>query len=392
MMPTSFSGAAGVLPAAGTFSGQKGTSGDGDFLAVLQSLSGPAAETAEPGAGQREMPAAEPQAELDAAPAPVPVPAIFQIAAEAPAPVQEPAETPAMTKPEQSGEAMPSPEEEPASADSDPQPDARPDTVIAAETPAPIQTGLQQAGQAAQAAPQPVAPVIRPAAPEGQPKTQPPTASPITMARALDVVTSLAGRPAAFTTQAQPSISRPAAFRLSEPVAAAAAPETAPMVPGPGSAAPQVQTATAVTAPVQAAAPTPLPLQAQLVKPLFTLAAAGNGEHVMTMKVTPEELGTVTVRAVIGPDGIRMELFAGEAGREAVKAIMPELRRELAASGMNTSLDLGSGARPETGADGRGRSAAQGREMPETQSGDQNTPQNRNQLFTDGTASLDVLA
>lgn len=91
-----------------------------------------------------------------------------------------------------------------------------------------------------------------------------------------------------------------------------------------------------------AAAPLPQqPMAAQLARPLFTLATEAPGEHVMTMKVSPEDLGPVTVRAHISSDGVRLELFAaGDAGRDAVRTALPELRRELAQQGLTATLDL----------------------------------------------------
>jgi hypothetical protein len=75
--------------------------------------------------------------------------------------------------------------------------------------------------------------------------------------------------------------------------------------------------------------------------PLFSLASAAPGAHVMTLKLSPEDLGPLTVRAHIDGSGVRIELFApGEAGREAVRSVLPELRRGLGESGFGASLDL----------------------------------------------------
>ncbi|WP_159708762.1 flagellar hook-length control protein FliK [Arthrobacter sp. 18067] len=101
------------------------------------------------------------------------------------------------------------------------------------------------------------------------------------------------------------------------------------------------------------------PLTPQLAAPLFSLAAAGPGEHVMTLRVTPEDLGPLTVRAHIDGTGMRIELFApGDAGREAVRHVLPELRRGLEDSG--ASLSLSSHNSPtDTGKDA-GRDPGQG--------------------------------
>jgi flagellar hook-length control protein FliK len=71
----------------------------------------------------------------------------------------------------------------------------------------------------------------------------------------------------------------------------------------------------------------------------------------MTLKVSPEDLGPVTVRAHIDASGVRIELFApGDAGRDALRTILPELRRGLAESGLGTSLDLSDqSSPPDTG-------------------------------------------
>lgn len=97
-------------------------------------------------------------------------------------------------------------------------------------------------------------------------------------------------------------------------------------------------------------APTPaqdVPFAGQLARPIFTLATAGHGSHTMTINVTPDNLGPVTVRAHVGPEGIRVELFAPtDTGRDAIRAIMPDLRKDLAGAGVGASLDLSSQNQP----------------------------------------------
>ena len=112
-----------------------------------------------------------------------------------------------------------------------------------------------------------------------------------------------------------------------------------------------VQPAAAAPATPAPAAPTPSPstpsLPAQLARPVFTLAAAGAGEHVMTVHVTPDALGPVTVRAHVGGEGVRVELFAPtDAGRDALRAILPDLRRDLSGAGLSGTLDLSSQSQP----------------------------------------------
>ncbi|MET1155646.1 flagellar hook-length control protein FliK [Arthrobacter sp.] len=130
----------------------------------------------------------------------------------------------------------------------------------------------------------------------------------------------------------------------------------------------------AATTPTSAPAPVPphqqLPFTAQVARPLFTLAQAKPGEHVMTISVTPDNLGPVTVRAHVTGEGVRVELFApNEAGRDALRAIMTDLKRDLASTGMNANLDLSNQNRPndarpgmQFGPDGQPSGGSQGQD------------------------------
>lgn len=157
--------------------------------------------------------------------------------------------------------------------------------------------------------------------------------------------------------------------------------------PAPGQ--PALAVAAASAAPVQVpttaqAAPAAVPshfsspqfahlgrLAPQLAGPLFTLATAAPGEHVMTLRMSPESLGPLTVRAHIDAAGVRIELFApGDAGRDALRTILPELRRGLAESGLGANLNLSQhGAPPDPHSGGPGGQAA----------GQQGGPGHRNQ-------------
>ena len=101
---------------------------------------------------------------------------------------------------------------------------------------------------------------------------------------------------------------------------------------------------TLVTAPIDATptvAPVPRTFVEQLSRPVLGLAVGAPGEHVMTLRVSPEHLGPVTVQAHIGSDGVRLELFCStDAGRAAVHAVLNDLRRDLAGTGLGASLDL----------------------------------------------------
>jgi len=89
----------------------------------------------------------------------------------------------------------------------------------------------------------------------------------------------------------------------------------------------------------------PVPLASQLSGQLASIKALPQGEHVMTLTVNPETFGPVKVVAHITQDGVRLELFgASEQARAALKAALPDLRRDLAGAGLDPKLDLGSGS------------------------------------------------
>lgn len=164
------------------------------------------------------------------------------------------------------------------------------------------------------------------------------------------VATDSAGD-AAYSPGAPSSASAPAVVPASAPAPAPAlASGVAPaLVPGP------VPTTAPASAPPPApAVPVPSGFAAQLARPVFTLASGGTGEHTMTLAVDPENLGPVTVQAHISASGVRVELFAASAdGREALRQILPDLKRDLAGAGLNASLDLSAGSQPGGGQDTR---------------------------------------
>jgi flagellar hook-length control protein FliK len=94
------------------------------------------------------------------------------------------------------------------------------------------------------------------------------------------------------------------------------------------------------TAPV-APTPVPVPLQTQIAAPVFTLAQGSAGEQTITITVTPENLGPVTVSARTSAGSMHIELSApSDAGREALRALLTDLRRDLAVAGIHSSLSL----------------------------------------------------
>ncbi|TPV52570.1 flagellar hook-length control protein FliK [Pseudarthrobacter phenanthrenivorans] len=182
----------------------------------------------------------------------------------------------------------------------------------------------------------------------------------------------------------------------------AAVPAPAPGAPGAPAQAPG-NAVTAAPAPATAHAPSPAhpPLAGQLSGPLFSLSSARAGEHTMTLSVTPENLGPVTVRAHIGTEGVRVELFApNDAGREALRAILQDLRRDLAAAGLGTGLDLSARNNPHDGTgDGAGGTGGEPSDdgprqlrLPSGQPAVPAGPDTHTHLRNAGTTGLDVLA
>ncbi len=119
--------------------------------------------------------------------------------------------------------------------------------------------------------------------------------------------------------------------------------------------------ATAEASPTSAGAapsatPDPRALADQLGVRLASLRGAGPGQHTLTLRVDPESFGPVRVVAHIGAEGVRIELLgASDHAREALRAALPDLRRDLAGAGLEADLGLGEdhGAtlHGETGAD-----------------------------------------
>jgi flagellar hook-length control protein FliK len=141
-----------------------------------------------------------------------------------------------------------------------------------------------------------------------------------------------------------------AAHSSSDPVAPTgatptdAAPTTVSTVAPPVPVAPPIASAPpAALAPTASAAPVPapVPLQSQIAGPVFTLAQGTAGEQTITITVTPENLGPVTVSARTSAGSMHIELFApSDAGREALRVLLTDLRRDLAVAGIHTSLNL----------------------------------------------------
>lgn len=113
--------------------------------------------------------------------------------------------------------------------------------------------------------------------------------------------------------------------------------------------------ATEATAPLT---PNPRAVAAQVSPVVVSIAQRPSGTHQLTMTVNPDTLGPVTVRAHIGQAGdVRVELLgATDAGRDALRAIVADLRRDLAAAMPHASLSIAQGSASDPGAE-RGASS-----------------------------------
>ncbi|KQR43463.1 hypothetical protein ASF87_16885 [Microbacterium sp. Leaf161] len=130
--------------------------------------------------------------------------------------------------------------------------------------------------------------------------------------------------------------------------------------------------ATASTVPVAASLPTATPVSspdaattanravaAQVAPVVVSIAQRPMGTHQLTMTVNPDSLGPVTVRAHITASGdVQVELSgATDAGRDALRTMLVELRRDLAAVMPHASLSVTHGTSADASGD-RGQQAA----------------------------------
>ncbi|MFV0632962.1 flagellar hook-length control protein FliK [Demequina sp.] len=130
-----------------------------------------------------------------------------------------------------------------------------------------------------------------------------------------------------------------------------AEPEPATGVARPSQALPTAAPAVTVDAgvvvststPGQASTPTVSPpLVDQLTPRLAAVRSLPAGEHVLTIVVEPENFGPVRVVAHITADATTVNLHsATDAGREALRVALGDLRRDLAATGLRADLNVG---------------------------------------------------
>ena len=161
---------------------------------------------------------------------------------------------------------------------------------------------------------------------------------------------------AAASAQATTGVEKPdAAVTAATPVAPTAPAAATNATPGvaPIDAGLQVTAPTPVPQASASQPALPVPLSTQLTGQLTSLRQLPQGEHILTLTVNPETFGPVKVVAHITQHGVSLELFgASDQARAALKAALPDLRRDLAGAGLEPHLELGSGS--GSGAGGRG--------------------------------------
>ncbi|BDZ39191.1 flagellar hook-length control protein FliK [Microbacterium suwonense] len=245
--------------------------------------------------------------------------------------------------------------------------------VRASAAPADPPSGVSAAGRAT-AGQGTDAQAAAPQAPADQPVLHPlrqPTPSPVTGEMPTSPVTGetpMGGRAAVALepADAAPAGSTTSATPATPATAATAAPTALPTPT-------QIPTPAPTAAPSDASRPALLP---QVTAPVVALARSAEGEHSITLTVSPENLGPVTVRAHISSGGIRLELHApSDAGRDALRTILTDLRRDLSVAAPGASLSVAptdssasatpshtrSDGQPNPSADGQSQRDGQGR-------------------------------
>lgn len=129
--------------------------------------------------------------------------------------------------------------------------------------------------------------------------------------------------------------------------------------------------APAATAPTAPANPVPAPpVGNQIAQHIAVLRGADDGEHSMTLVLTPERLGPVEIQVTVSKGSLDLSLRgAHEQGRAALLAALPDLRRDLESAGLSCSrlaVDRTTGgaftavaAPPSSSSAGLGQSASQ---------------------------------
>ncbi|MFL6140959.1 MAG: flagellar hook-length control protein FliK, partial [Labedaea sp.] len=145
----------------------------------------------------------------------------------------------------------------------------------------------------------------------------------------------------------------PGAGTLESVVNTSAQPSAGPDVPA--TAVPVHTTPAPAVQPGAAPAPAAKPQPAAPPPPASQLAAeiaplrSRDGEHTLTVHLHPVDLGPITVTAQVRGQDIQLNLGgATESGREALRAALPDLRRELEQAGFSSCLfNTGTGGRED---------------------------------------------
>jgi len=197
-----------------------------------------------------------------------------------------------------------------------------------------------------------------PAAPGAAPSLPAPALPAESLRQARAIITAPAEGEAA-SAAAPPYVPVPAGVPIQPKGATPVEGATAPQFAAPAASAPVADlrvSAPADAAPPASAPPAPAPRPAllpQLSGPVVSLARAGDGAHSITLTISPEALGPVTVRARISDGSIRLELHApSDAGREALRLILADLRRDLAGAAPHATLSVSSQDAPSSSASG----------------------------------------
>jgi flagellar hook-length control protein FliK len=119
-------------------------------------------------------------------------------------------------------------------------------------------------------------------------------------------------------------------------------PDGAPAGTGPSQAnvgpAPAVATAAVANVDAATGSDAALPVAAQVARQVAVLRGGPDGEHSMTLVLTPDTLGEVQVQVTVTKGAVELALRgAHEQGRAALLEALPDLRRDLEAAGLNPS-------------------------------------------------------
>jgi flagellar hook-length control protein FliK len=136
--------------------------------------------------------------------------------------------------------------------------------------------------------------------------------------------------------------------------------------------APASATAPAVDGTAPVAAGDDAPVAAQLGRQLAVLTNAPDGSQTMTLVVTPDDLGPVSIQATVTGGNLDLTLHgAHEHGRHALVEALPDLRRDLEAAGIALNrLEVGADA----DGDGSPWARAAQQQLADSRSGQQGRP------------------